>query len=86
MNEPTVSFYYTLIQLAMGFVMGIAGIALLAGVFWINYIPQQATLALFGIALAGKYLMDGIIQAMSAMSTNVEEDIEVPDRIQEMIH
>lgn len=86
MNGPTVSFYYTIIQLAMGFVMGIAGIALLAGVFWINYIPQQAMLALFGIALAGKYLMDGIIQAMSAMSTNVEEDIEVTDRIQEMIH
>ena len=86
MNGPTISFYYTIIQLAMGFVMGIAGIALLAGVFWINYIPQQAMLALFGIALAGKYLMDGIIQAMSAMSTNVEEDIEVTDRIQEMIH
>ena len=86
MNGPTISFYYTIIQLVMGFVMSIAGIALLAGVFWINYIPQQAMLALFGIALAGKYLMDGIIQAMSAMSTNVEEDIEVTDRIQEMIH
>jgi hypothetical protein len=84
-NEPSLSFYYTIIQLVMGAVMAGAGLVLIAGVFWINYIPTQAMLALLALALAGKYLMDGIIQMMSAMGTNVEEDIPVPENIREMI-
>ena len=73
---------YTIIQLVMGAAMGIAGIALVFGVFWITYIPTDAMIALCLLAIAGKYLADGLIQMMSAMSTNVEPE---PELITEMI-
>lgn len=75
MKLPDTSMY-TIIQLVMGAAMGIAGVALLAGIFWINYLPLQATIALCLLAIAGKYLADGLVQMMSAMSTNVEPEPE----------
>ena len=82
MRLPEASMY-TIIQLVMGLVMGGAGLALLAGIFWISYIPTDAMIALCLLAISGKYLADGLIQMMSAMSTNVEEE---PEFTTEMIH
>jgi len=77
---------YTVIQLVMGAVMGGVGLALLAGIFWIKYIPTDAMIALSLMAIAGKYLADGMIQMMSAMSMNVEDDIQIPENLKEMIN
>ena len=78
---------YTIIQLVMGAAMGAAGAALLFGVFAVNQIPDKAMIAVCLICIAGKYLVDGLIQMMSAMSTNVEqEDVEVSDKLQEMVN
>ena len=69
---------YTIIQLVIGCAMGFAGFALIFGVFALNQMPDKAMIALCLMAIAGKYLADGLIQAMSAMSTNVEPEPE-PD-------
>lgn len=76
MNIPE-NTIYTVIQLVIGCAMGMAGMALLFGVFVINQIPDKAMIALCLICIAGKYLIDGLIQMMSAMSTNVEEEPEL---------
>ena len=77
---------FTIVQLVMGAAMGIGGIALLLGVFALNAVPVQAMLAVCLIAIAGKYIIDGLIQMMSAMSTNVKDEIVVPENIKELVH
>jgi hypothetical protein len=82
MRLPDTSLY-TIVQLVMGGAMGIGGVALLFGVFVINTVPDKAMIALCLLAIAGKYLADGLIQLMSAMSMNVEPE---PELTAEMIH
>ena len=86
MKLPDTSLY-TIIQLVMGGAMGMAGVALLFGVFTINTIPDKAMIAVLAICIAGKYLMDGLTLMMSAMNTNVEQDeLEITEIIKEMVH
>lgn len=74
MNYPGIQFYFTLIQLVIGFIMaGIGFILLFVGFVAVN-MPPESMIAVCLIAIAVKYLMDGIIQTMSAMSTNVEQE------------
>lgn len=74
MNYPPITFYFTLIQLAIGFVMAGVGFVLLFVGFGAISMPPDAMIAICLIAIAVKYLTDGAIQAMSAMSTNVEQE------------
>ena len=73
---------YTIIQLVMGIVMAAGGLALFAGILLLT---SEQAVAICLIAIAGKYLADGIIQLMSAMSANVEPELEIPEKIREMI-
>jgi protein-S-isoprenylcysteine O-methyltransferase Ste14 len=65
---------YTMIQLVFGAAMGIAGFALVFGVLSINQLPIPVLIAVCMLCIAALFLRDAMIQMLSAMSTNVEED------------
>jgi len=65
--------FFSMIQLVMSIAYVLIGCAIIFGVIFFRVLPVEYWVVLIMIAIAVKYIVDGIMNFMGAMGTNVSE-------------